>query len=49
MADAPKDADLPLLTRIALLEARVRLITIVLKAAVAVIVSSLLAYFFGFH
>jgi hypothetical protein len=48
MADAPPD-DLPLLTRIALLEAKVRLLSIVMKGAVAVIATSLIAYFFGFH
>jgi hypothetical protein len=48
MVDAPHD-DLPLLTRVALLEARVRLITIVLKGAVATIAAALIAFFFGYH
>jgi hypothetical protein len=48
MVDVPTD-DLPLQTRIALLEARMRLVVIVLKAAVGVIAASLLAYFFGYH
>jgi hypothetical protein len=48
MTDAPTD-DLPLLTRIALLEARMRLVVIVLKSAVGVIAASLLAFFFGYH
>jgi NifU-like protein involved in Fe-S cluster formation len=48
MADAP-DGDLPLLTRVALLEARMRLVVLVLKGAVAVIATSLIAFFFGYH
>ena len=36
-----------LITRVALLEARVRLIILVLEGTIAVVVTSLLAYFFG--
>lgn len=42
-------SDLPILTRLALLEARVRLIVIVIKSFVGVIVMALLGYFFGVH
>jgi hypothetical protein len=49
MVDAPKAEDLPLQTRIALLEAKVRMISIILKGAVIAIASSLIAFFFGYH
>jgi hypothetical protein len=51
MVYAPKSDgnELPMLTRITLLEAKVRLMAIVMKGFVAVIATSLIAYFFGFH
>jgi hypothetical protein len=49
VVDSPKPDELPLLTRIALLEAKVRLISIVMKGFVALIATSLIAYFFGYH
>jgi hypothetical protein len=49
MVDTPKPDQLPMLTRISLLEAKVRLISIVLKGFVALIATSLVAYFFGYH
>lgn len=41
--------ELPMLTRITLLEAKVRLMSIIMKGFVAVIATSLIAYFFGYH
>jgi hypothetical protein len=49
MVDTPKLDELPMLTRITLLEAKVRLIVIVIKSFVGVIVMALLGYFFGVH
>lgn len=49
MVDTPRNEDLPLLTRLTLLEAKVRLMSIVMKGFVAVIATSLIAYFFGYH
>ena len=44
MTDAPKDSELPLPTRVAVLEAKVRLMSIVLKWLVGLLITSLLAY-----
>jgi hypothetical protein len=44
MVDNRAEQDLPLPTRVALLEARVRLIVLVLKGAIALIVSTMVAY-----
>ena len=49
MVDAIKPEDLPLMTRIALLEAKVRLISIVIKSFAGIIVMALLGFFFGVH
>jgi hypothetical protein len=48
MVETPQGDELPLLTRISLLEAKVRLISIVLKGATAIIATALIAYFFGY-
>jgi hypothetical protein len=48
MTDEPKPNELPMLTRITLLEAKVRLMSIIMKGFVAVIATSLIAYFFGY-
>jgi hypothetical protein len=44
MAPPEKNNELPLVTRVAVLEAKVRLLSIVLKWLVAGVVGSLLAY-----
>ena len=44
MVDTPKPDELPLLTRISLLEAKVRLLSIVMKWLVGGIVTTLIAY-----
>jgi hypothetical protein len=44
MVDAPKDTELPLPTRVAVLEAKVRLLSIVMKWLVGGLITSLLAY-----
>jgi hypothetical protein len=46
MTDAPNGKDLPLLTRIALLEARVRLIILVLEGMIVAGVTALIAYLY---
>jgi hypothetical protein len=47
VVDTPKLDELPLPTRVAVLEAKVRLLSIVMKWLVAGVVSSLLAYVIG--
>lgn len=45
MVDEPKAAELPLPTRVAILEAKVRLLSFVLKWLAGSIVTALIAYF----
>ena len=47
MPDAPEPAELPLPIRVALLEAKVRLLSIVTKWLVGLIITSLIAYTIG--
>jgi tetrahydromethanopterin S-methyltransferase subunit B len=47
MVDTPKPEELPLPTRVAVLEAKVRLLSIVMKWLIGLMVTSLLAYVLG--
>jgi|SoimicmetaTmtLPB_FD_contig_31_4714607_length_540_multi_3_in_0_out_0_1 hypothetical protein len=47
MVDTPKPEELPLPTRVAMLEAKVRLLSTVMKWLVGLLITSLLAYALG--
>jgi hypothetical protein len=46
MVDAPKPADHGLMTRVALLEAKVRILVVVVEGMIVAFVTALIAYFF---